>query len=132
MSPSELAIVRLIYAANVLVAGVVGGLTLFAPAAGARTVFSGTVEPSAGLRVVGSFWLTIAALSAVGLAYPRPMIGVLAIQLGYKGLWLAVVAAPALIGGRAGSLPVGMAAFFAVWVAILPFAIPWGAWLRGG
>jgi hypothetical protein len=123
-------LLRVVYAANVLVAGVVGGLALFAPAAATRTVFSGTAEPSAGLRVVGSFWLVIAALSAVGCVYPRAMVVVLVVQLGYKGLWLAAVAVPAVLDGRADTLPGGMAVFFAVWVAVLPFVIPWSDLLR--
>lgn len=131
MTDTQLLLVRLVFGANVLVAGAVGGLTLFTPATAARTVFSGTADPSAGLQVVGSFWLVIAALSAVGLAYPQPMLLVLLVQLGYKGLWLAAVAAPAVLAGRADTLPGGMAWFFAAWVAVLPFVIPWGVLWRG-
>ncbi len=121
-------VVRLLCAANVLVAGVVGGLTLFAPVFTMRLLFSGTAEASARLGIVDSFWLVIAVLSGIGLVYPRPMLGVLVIQLGYKALWLLVVILSALFSGRGQSVPGGVAVFFLVWVIILPFVIPWRVW----
>lgn len=131
MSDRELVAVRLTYAANVLVAGTAGAVTLFGPPAAVQALFSGGTEPSPGLRVLGAFWLTVAALSGLGLVRPRPVLAVLVVQLGYKGAWLLSVAAPALIAGRSGDLPVGVAAFFAAWVVVLPLVIPWRAWLRG-
>jgi len=125
MSADDMLAVRLVFGANVLVAGIVGATTLFRPAVARALVFGNTVDPSAALRIVGSFWLAIALLSAIGVFHPRPMLAVLVVQLLYKGLWLAVVAMPALVAGDSRGLPSGVAVFFLVWVAVLPFVIPW-------
>ena len=131
MTRVRLVALRFVYAANVLVAGAAGAVTLFGPPDAVRAFFGGAAEASPGLRVLGAFWLTVAALSAVGLVRPRPVVAVLVVQLGYKGVWLLAVAAPAVAAGRAADLPVGVAAFFAAWVAVLPLVIPWKTWLRG-
>lgn len=124
MEPSFV-LLRFVYGANVLVAGSVGVLALFAPAYAAKVVFSGTVSPSFAMQVVGAFWVAIAALSAVGLFYPLAVAPVLVLQVIYKGLWLLGVAVPALLAGEADALPLGMAGFFLIWVVALPFVIPW-------
>lgn len=116
---------RSVYAANVAVAGTVGALALFDPALASATVFDGTVPPNESMRLVGCLWLAIAALSGAGLFFPAPFAPVFLVQLIYKGLWLAVVAVPATVAGRGAEVPWGMGAFFAVWVAVLPFVIPW-------
>ncbi len=116
---------RLIYIANIFVAGIVGGLSLFAPATAAQTVFGGAAPASSITRIVGSFWLAITILSVAGLFAPLRMSPVLLVQLLYKGLWLVVVALPVLTKGNAATLPTGMAWFFLVWVLVLPFVIPW-------
>ena len=120
-------LLRSVYIANVIVAGLVGSLSLFAPATAARTVFEETLAPSSGMQLIGSFWLTIAVLSAIGFFRPMVFVPVLLVQLLYKGGWLAVVAAPALLSGRGDSIPGGVAVFFLVWVVALPFVIPWTA-----
>jgi hypothetical protein len=122
---------RAVFAANVVVAGVVGGLSLFAPHIASRTVFSGTAEASVPMRIVGAFWLAIALLSIAGFLRPLPFVGVLVVQLAYKATWLAVVATPSLLAGSAGSLPGGVVLFFLAWVLVLPFVIPWSH-LGGG
>lgn len=114
-------LLRVVYAANVLVAGQIGVTALFAPARAAATVFQGAVEPSEGLRVVGALWLAIAVLSVVGLFSPRAMQPVLLLQIIYKGSWLLVAGIPAWWAGR--PVPVGMFWFFVVWVVVLPFVI---------
>ena len=114
---------RLVYVANVVVAGQIGLSALFAPARAAATVFQGAVTPSEGLRVVGALWLAIAVLSAAGVLSPRPLSAVLLLQLVYKGSWLLVAGLPALRAGTA--YPRGMFWFFAAWVAVLPWVIPW-------
>ncbi len=42
-----------------------------------------------------------------------------------EGAWPLVVAVPLVFAGRGDSLPTAMSIFFAVWVAVLPFVIPW-------
>jgi len=118
---------QLVYAANVLVAGWIGLLSLLAPATAARTVFQGSYPPTDAIRLVGCLWLAIAVLSALGLVWPQPFAAVLVLQLVYKGTWLLAVAWPAQRAGR--SYPVGMAVFFVVWVVVLPLLIPWPALL---
>ncbi len=122
---------KAVYAANVLVAGTVGSLSLFAPALASRVVFEGTATASSAMQTTGALWLAIALLSAAGLRDPQAMVPILLLQLIYKAAWLAVVALPALVAGRMETIPVGMAAFFAVWVAVLPFVIPWTRLLPG-
>ena len=121
-------LLRLVYAANVLVAGTVGALSFFAPARAAISVWTSAAAPDHAMRVVGALWLAIAAVSAIGLATPRPMAAVLLVQLLYKGGWLLGVAAPALLRGDGDRLPWGLTLFFALWVVVLPFAIPWREW----
>ena len=125
MNADHMLAVRLVFGANVLVAGIVGAMTLFWPSAAKALVFGNTVDPSAALRIVGSFWLAIALLSAFGVFHPRPLLAVLVVQLLYKGLWLLVVALPAVVARDTSALPAGVAAFFLVWVSVLPFVIPW-------
>lgn len=119
---------RLLYFANVLVAGWIGVSALFFPQQAARTVFQRVYPPSEALRLVGCLWLAIAGLSALGLGRPGPFAAVLVLQLVYKATWLLAVAVPALRAGR--PFPAGMAVFFLVWVLVLPFVIPWRALLE--
>ena len=120
---------RVVYLANVFVAGWIGVTCLFTDR-GAATVFEGTVAESAGLRVVGALWLAIAACSVFGLLRPHAFAAVLLLQLIYKASWLIVVAWPAARAGM--TYPRGMATFFVVWVAVLPWVLPWRRLFGGG
>lgn len=115
--------IKLIYAANVLVAGWVGLSCLFTPRKALTTVFTSAYEYSEVIRLVGALWTGIAILSAIGLFYPQQMSLVLVFQLLYKLSWLLVVAIPAKFQKR--KIPVAVAVFFIVWVIVLPFVIPW-------
>ena len=55
------------------------------------------------------------------------LLPILLVQLIYKSIWLIVVALPAI--RNQAKFPEGMAFFFVVWVLVLPFVIPWKAWL---
>ncbi|MEM9869238.1 MAG: hypothetical protein AAF765_16195, partial [Bacteroidota bacterium] len=68
-------------------------------------------------------WGAIFILSVLGLFYPKKMALVLLFQLIYKGSWLVFVALPAILEKK--PYPSGMASFFVVWCAVLPFVIPW-------
>lgn len=114
---------RVVYVANVIVAGQIGLAALFRPTRAAATVFQHAVAPSEGLRVVGALWLAIAICSAAGLIAPRSFSAVLVLQLVYKGGWLLAVGLPALRAGE--PYPQGMFWFFVVWVAVLPWVVPW-------
>lgn len=120
-------LLKLIYVANVFVAGWVGVSALFYPKAAVSSVFTNAYAYSEVQRLVGALWLSIAFLSLLGLWKPITFSPVLLIQLFYKGGWLLVVALPAMMSGEAYPKP--MATFFLVWVLILPFVIPWKTWL---
>ncbi|MTB50836.1 hypothetical protein [Lewinella sp. W8] len=114
---------KIMYLANVLVAGWISVSCLFSPKTAQQTVFTDAFAYSESFRLVGALWFAIFVLSALGLFYPRQMALVLVLQLIYKGTWLVVAAAPAIM--KEDSYPKGMAMFFLVWVLVLPFVIPW-------
>lgn len=115
---------NLMYLANILVAGWISITSLFNPRVAQQTVFSGKIEYSEAIRLVGTLWGAIFLLSILGLAYPKQMSLVLLFQLIYKSSWLIFVAVPAMINQQ--PYPKEMAVFFLIWVVILPFVIPWG------
>lgn len=114
---------KLMYCANILVAGWISITSLFFPEKAAATVFENQFVYSEAIRLVGALWWAIFILSIIGLFFPMQMSLVLLFQLIYKGSWLMFAALPALINNQ--SYPKGMATFFVIWVIILPFVIPW-------
>ncbi|TAE50056.1 MAG: hypothetical protein EAZ89_12905 [Bacteroidetes bacterium] len=114
---------KLMYAANVLVAGWISISSLFFPKVAQQSVFSNDFVYSEAIRLVGALWGAIFILSLLGLFYPENMSLVLLFQLIYKSSWLLFAALPALIQQQ--PFPRYMALFFLVWVILLPFAIPW-------
>jgi hypothetical protein len=114
---------RMVYLANIIVAGWIGVSSLFFPKNAAVNVFSNAYQPTVVMRLVGCLWLAIALLSVAGVWRPLIFSPVLLLQLIYKSLWLLVVAFPAIRNNQ--PFPAGMAIFFVVWVAVLPFVIPW-------
>ena len=115
--------IKIIYLANILVAGWVGISSLFFPKRAQMTVFENTVAYSEAIRMTGALWTAIFLLSAVGLFFPIKMSLILLFQVIYKGSWLMVVALPAMLNNQ--PFPKSMAAFFVIWVVVLPFVIPW-------
>lgn len=114
---------RLIYFANVLVAGWISLTSLFAPKTALHSIFENTYAYSEAFRLVGALWGAIFILSCVGLFLPRAMALVLVFQVIYKSSWLLFAALPAHLAGN--PYPRGMAGFFIIWVLVLPFVIPW-------
>lgn len=114
---------KLVYLANIIVAGWIGISSLFFPSYAARTVFSGTYSVTPVIQLTGALWLSIAVLSLFGSFYPIQFSPVLLLQLIYKSCWLLFVCFPAIQNNQ--PYPGGMAVFFIVWVLILPFVIPW-------
>jgi len=117
--------VQILFLANIIVAGIVGILSLGFPAIAARTVFQSTADSSPAMTITGAFWTAIAVLSAVGFFFPIQLSAVLLVQLLYKGFWLAVVALPAVLRGETSRLPAGIAVFFLIWVLVIPLVYPW-------
>lgn len=114
---------KLIYIANIIVAGWIGIASLLFPTYSAKTIFSGTYTSSPLIQLVGALWLSIALLSIAGLWHPITFSPVLLLQLIYKSSWLIFVCIPALQNNK--PYPGGMALFFIIWIIVLPFVIPW-------
>lgn len=121
--------IKLMYLANIFVAGWISISSLFYPKIAQQTVFTNAVEYSESIRLVGALWGAIFILSIVGLFYPKEMSLVLLFQLIYKATWLIVVAMPAQL--NANTYPKPMAVFFLIWVVVLPFVIPWKSIFHG-
>jgi len=117
---------KIVYIANIIVAGWISISSLFFPKTALRTVFSNDFAYSESIRLVGALWGAIFILSVLGLFFPQKMQLVLLFQLIYKFSWLVFAALPAMLYSK--PFPKGMAVFFVVWVVILPFVIDW-KWL---
>lgn len=118
-----MSILKIIYLANILVAGWISISSLFFPKYAAVSVFSNAYTFSEVIRLTGALWAAIFILSVIGMFLPQKMALVLVFQLIYKGLWLFAVCIPAMIQNK--PYPGGMAFFFLIWCAVLPFVIPW-------
>lgn len=114
---------KIMYAANIIVAGWISISSLFFPQTALSTVFTNAIDYSESIRLVGALWAGVFLLSILGIFYPEKMRIIFLFQLIYKGLWLLVVALPAIRQGSA--YPKSMALFFLIWVIVLPFIIPW-------
>jgi len=119
---SESNMVKIIYIANILVAGWISISSLFSPKAAQLSVFGGSIAYSESIRLVGTLKFAIFILSILGLFYSEKMQLVFLFQLIYKFSWLVFVALPAIVNHN--PYPKGMAAFFIAWVIILPFVVP--------
>jgi hypothetical protein len=116
-------VMKLVYIANILVAGWISISSLFFPKTAHVTVFEQNFVYSEAFRLVGALWLAIFVLSILGLFFPEKMSLVLLFQLIYKSAWLIFAALPALLHQQ--PYPKGMAVVFLIWVIVLPFVIPW-------
>jgi hypothetical protein len=114
---------KIMYFANIIVAGWISISSLFYPKTAHTTVFEQNFAYSEAIRLVGALWFAIFILSVLGLFYPEKMSLVLLFQLIYKSSWLIFAALPAMMNNQ--PFPKGMAVVFIVWVVVLPFVIPW-------
>jgi hypothetical protein len=119
---------RLVYVANIAVAGWISLTSIFSPKLAGQTIFNGASADPQAIKLIGCLWLSIAILSLFGLFRPLAFSPVLLVQVIYKGTWLLVVALPAIRARE--NFPSGMAGFFVVWVCVLPFIIPWRHLMR--
>jgi hypothetical protein len=119
---------KIVYTANIIVAGWISITSIFFPKTSSATVFQNAYQTTEVIRLVGCLWLAIAILSLSGLWRPISFSPILLVQLIYKGTWLLAVALPAVRNNQ--PYPTGMAIFFLVWVLVLPFVIPWTEWTR--
>lgn len=119
---------KIVYIANIIVAGWISITSLVDPTTSARTVFQNAYQPTEVIRLVGCLWLAITILSILGLWRPITFSPILLVQLIYKGSFLLITVLPAIKNQQ--PYPTGMALFFLIWVLILPFVIPWSEWIR--
>ncbi|TAE22632.1 MAG: hypothetical protein EAZ92_15620 [Candidatus Kapaibacterium sp.] len=119
---------KIVYIANIIVAGWIGVSSTFYPKTAAATVFQNAYQSTEVMRLVGCLWLSIAILSILGLWKPISFSPIFLVQLLYKGTWLVVIALPAFRANQ--PYPRGMAVFFVIWVLILPFIMPWSVWVN--
>jgi hypothetical protein len=119
---------KIVYVANIIVAGWISLTSMMSPKRAAETVFQNSYQPTEVIRLVGCLWLAITILSILGLWKPISFSPILLVQLIYKGTWLLIVALPAIKDNQ--PYPTGMALFFLIWVLVLPFVIPWAEWVK--
>ncbi len=119
---------KIVYIANIIVAGWISSVSILDFKKSATTVFENAYYPTEVIRLVGCLWLAITILSIFGLFRPISCSPILLVQLIYKETWLLVVALPAIKNNQ--PYPAGMALFFLIWVLILPFVIPWAEWTK--
>jgi hypothetical protein len=119
---------KIIYSANIIVAGWISITSIASPKRAAETVFQNSYQPTEVMKLAGCLWLAITVLSILGLWRPISFSPILLVQLIYKGTWLLVVVLPAIKNQH--SYPTGMALFFLIWVLVLPFVIPWAEWTK--
>lgn len=110
---------RLAYAANIVILLPVVATLLRATA---PAIFGAATAESPPLRLlVAALWGAILVCSAIGLAAPRMMLGILVLQIVYKTGWLVTFVLPAF--RRGDPVPWGPALTFMpivlVWPAIL-------------
>ncbi len=114
------------YGANILIAGIAGGIACVSPKWAAATLFNHQWRANGAHRLVGAFWLSIALLSVLGLFDPYTYSPVLLIQFIYKSLWLLACFSSLFFGsGSKREIPPVMTAVFLLWVLVLPLVIPW-------
>ena len=92
--------IKIVYLANILVAGWISITSLFYPKVAQSAVFSGAFAYSEAIRLVGALWGAIFILSVLGLFFPQSMSLVLVFQLIYKSSWLLFAALPATINNQ--------------------------------
>lgn len=114
---------KVVYSANIFVAGWISISSLFYPRMAAESVFTGSFAYSEAIRLVGALWWAIFIISCLGLFFPEKMRLIFLFQFIYKFSWLVFAALPAYMNHQ--EFPKSMASFFIVWVLVLPFVIPW-------
>ncbi len=127
MEMSSLVGLRIMYGAAVVGAGIVGAMTLIAPATAGRYIFANATEVDVFLRILGALWLAIGLVAVAGFADPVRYLPVLLIQLLYKSAWLAFAAYPALASGRSSGGLIVLTVLFTMWVLALMVLIPFPA-----
>jgi hypothetical protein len=121
---------RVLFALDIVGAGVPGSLLLVSPHVIGEWLFGGDLSPDAATSVLGSIWIALGLLSIAGLAWPVAFSPILLVQLTYKLTWLLAVALPTVATGR--PVPLLAAVVSAIWVIAVAAAVPWRLLLHSG
>jgi len=93
-------IFKIMYAINILAAGIPGFLIVFFPSFGEQYVLWEGQDYSI-MTILGSIWLAIAIASIFGIFNPYRFLVVFMIQFFYKSIWLMAFILPTLMKGEA-------------------------------
>jgi len=100
------------------------GLAILAVPATMKAAFRWPGDEPVALGIVGSVYLAFGILSLLGLRDPLKFVPVLLLQLCYKVVFFAAVAAPLLVSGRFPAYAVLTAVIFATYIVGDLIAIP--------
>lgn len=120
------AVLRTMYAINVIVCGAITSICLFFPDDAIDYLFRGTFAgPSdvAIIRMVGSFSASIALVSLFGMFNFKAFRLVFLYQLIFAFVFLLAAVVPYIVNTH--DAPLGMISFLVVWMIVLPFVVPW-------
>lgn len=112
---------RFMYGLNVLAAGVPGLLILFGP----ESFMSSVTQDRLYFGVLGSVWLAIGLLSALGLSRPLRFSAIFVVQIVYKSVWFGFVLLPLAFAGDLRLDAVPLVVFFALAIAVCLVATPY-------
>lgn len=89
-------ILQIMYAVNILGAGVPGFLIVFVPRFAEQNIlWEG--QDFGVMAILGSIWLAIGFASILGIYQPYKFLAIFIIQLFYKSIWLITFIIPAFI-----------------------------------
>ena len=129
VSRRRLTVLRTMYAANILGAGIPGALMTFAPDWAMTSMFGGGQDPIV-FGMTGAIWLAIGLLSVVGLVRPLALAAIFVVQIVYKSVWIAAVAIPLLAAGDRVAEVVPYTVFFGLVVVLWLLGVPFAALLE--
>lgn len=90
------------------------------------TILNHTGEWDHVRAVAFCMWASYSALSFLGIIHPLRMLPLMLFVIGYKTLWLAVVALPLWRAGTLAASPANEMAHVFIWVWVPALAVPWG------
>ncbi len=90
---------QIMYAINVLAAGVPGFLIVFFPEFAEKNVLWEQQDYGV-IAILGSIWLSIGFLSILGIFQPYRWLPIFVIQFFYKSIWLLSFVVPAISAGE--------------------------------
>lgn len=109
-------IFRIMYAINVLGAGVPGFLIVFFPSFGEQYILWEGQDRGV-MTILGSIWFAIGLTSILGLYKPYKFLGIFILQFFYKTIWLITFILPAFILQR--TLPPTVSILIAIFVLLI-------------